>query len=247
VVKPPDFAVVANPPDPTAVANPPDPAGIANPPDLPAVMPIHCNPAAVASPPDPAAVANPHDPTAVASPPDASVVASPPDPTVVASPPLLQLWPIHRPYCCGQSTWSCCFNPPDPTAVANPPDPVVINPPYPYESADLADSADLSWWEWGIIQSEKPGWCLTDQDRYGQSQGGVRALFLPCSIHSKDNLPDLFAFRNEVLHTVLYVVYAMQFGVFPKNPGKTSAEISVKSSRVRNPRKVFSSLAATGA
>jgi hypothetical protein len=53
----------------------------------------------------------------------------------------------------------------------------------------------------------------------------------------------LFAFRKEVIHTALYVVYAIQIDVFSKQIREIKVHKSVNSSRVRNPRKVFSSLA----
>jgi hypothetical protein len=97
----------------------------------------------------------------------------------------------------------------------------------------------------------------------------MHKLDFPCSaLHSQVPVswPGLLALRKEVIHTVLYtlfilsnrfglgyVVYSMQFIVFPKIKIKTKcSEIyekqqgkkSMKSSRARNPRKVFSLLAA---
>jgi hypothetical protein len=60
----------------------------------------------------------------------------------------------------------------------------------------------------------------------------------------------LLALRKGVIHTNLYVVYAMQFDVFSKKSGKyctVQMKKSVKGSRIRNPLTVLSSLAATGA
>jgi hypothetical protein len=59
----------------------------------------------------------------------------------------------------------------------------------------------------------------------------------------KDISPNLLALRKEVIYTVLNVIYPMRFDVFPKIR-EIQVQKSVKSSRVRNPREVLSSLAA---
>ncbi len=49
--------------------------------------------------------------------------------------------------------------------------------------------------------------------------------------------------RKEVINTVLYAIYSMQFNAFPKNPGTTCAEI-YKKQQARSPRMMHPSLAA---
>ncbi len=66
------------------------------------------------------------------------------------------------------------------------------------------------------------------------------AIYATCHTEKRKTSPNLSAFRKEVIHTVLYVVYFLQFNVFfPKNPETTCAEICEKQPGKKSAKSLF--------